>query len=153
MYQMDDTYNECNYVSDGWHIQWNMNATMYQMDGTYNECHYVSDGWHIICSNFGSIQPESKVAVWSTSAKPAMPGSHAGSIDQESWIEAGHAGIEDEAANMSQKELLALSPAHFIDIATGEPIPNSRCLYICRELERIYILFQEGRQKNKQTDW
>ena len=26
-----------------------MNATMYQMDDTYNECNYVSDGWHIQC--------------------------------------------------------------------------------------------------------
>ena len=30
-----------------------------------------------ICSNFGSIQPESNVAVWSTSAKPAMSASQA----------------------------------------------------------------------------
>ena len=40
---------------------------------------------HIICSNLGSIQPESKVAVWSTSAKPAMPGSQASSGICLSW--------------------------------------------------------------------
>ena len=95
---------------------------------------------HIICSNFGSIQPESKVAVWSTSAKPAMPGSQAGSISQDSWQSVGW----NEAATMYQKEQLALVPAHYIDIETGEPIPNSRCLHICKELDRIQLIFQEG---------
>ena len=101
---------------------------------------------HIICSNFGSIQPESKVAVWSTSAKPAMPGSQAGeSSSQGSWMLEGHVGIENEVANMSPKEQLMSSPAHFIDIDTGEPIPNDRCLYVCQEIDRIQKVFQEGR--------
>ena len=84
---------------------------------------------HIICSNLGSIQPESKVAVWSTSAKPAMSGSQAGDgLSEASWAVEGHVGIEDEVANMSQKEQLMLSPAKFMDIATGEPISNQRGL-------------------------
>ena len=109
---------------------------------------------HIICSNFGSIQPESKVAVWSTSAKPAMPGSQAGSSISQNWTVEGqcakppaavaepegsdiakHGDIEDEVAIMSQKEQLMLSPAQFKDIATGEPIPNQRCLNVCHELD------------------
>ena len=49
---------------------------------------------HIICSNFGSIQPESNVAVWSTSAKPAMSASQAlCGFSQDSWDVAGHVGI------------------------------------------------------------
>ena len=101
---------------------------------------------HIICSNFGSIQPESKVAVWSTSAKPAMSGSQAGgSISQDSWFDAGHAGIEDVLANMSQTEQLMSIPAQFKDIATGELISNERCLKMCQELDRIQFIFQEGK--------
>ena len=101
---------------------------------------------HITCSNFGSIQPESKVAVWSTSAKPAMSGSQAGDgLSQDSWDVEGHVGIEDEVANMSQKEQLMLSPAKFMDIATGEPITNDRCFQICQELDMIQGRFQEGR--------
>ena len=100
---------------------------------------------HIICSNFGSIQPESKVAVWRTSAKPAMSGSQAcDGISQDSWGVAGHVGIEHEVANMSPKEQLMSSPAHFIDIATGEPIPNARCLYECQELDKTVKLLKEG---------
>ena len=92
----------------------------------------------IICSNFGSIQPESKVAVWSTSAKPAMSGSQAcDGISQDSWGVAGHVGIEHEVAMMSPTEQLMSIPAQFKDIATGELIPNDRCLYNCKELDRI----------------
>ena len=83
---------------------------------------------HIIFSNFGSIQPESNVAVWSTSAKPAMSASQAcDSISEGGWELAGHVGIENEVANMSQKVQLMMSPAKFMDIATGEPITNDRC--------------------------
>ena len=42
----------------------------------------------------------------------------------------GHVGIENEVANMSPKEQLMSSPAHFMDIATGEPIPNARCIHV-----------------------
>ena len=67
-----------------------------------------------------------------------MPCSQADSITfHESWLEVGLLpGIEDEVANMSQKEQLALSPAYYFDIATGEPIPNARCLYECQELDK-----------------
>ena len=107
---------------------------------------------HIICSNFGSMQPESNVAVWSTSAKPAMSASHAlCGFSQDSWDVAGHVGIENEVANMSQKEQLMLSPAQFMDIATGEPIPNARCLYVCQELDRIHSTFQEGKNIYKRV--
>ena len=92
---------------------------------------------HIICSNFGSIQPESKVAVWSTSAKPAMCprcGRHFSAqaddgISMGSWDVEGNVGHEDEVAKMSQTEqqisvepVVMLSPAQFMDFATGEPI-------------------------------
>ena len=93
--------HECNYVSDGWHIQW-------------------MQLWHIICSNFGSIQPASKAAVWSTSAKPAMSCSQAGAtiygvptsvhsdgISQHDWEVEGHVGIEDEVAQQ-------VSPKYFL---------------------------------------
>ena len=94
---------------------------------------------HIICSNFGSIQPESKVAVWSTSAKPAMSGSQAGGdISQDGWETVGHVDIETELALLSQAEQLRLSPAQFTDIATGELITNDRCLHVCQELDRFH---------------
>ena len=103
---------------------------------------------HIICSNFGSIQPESKVAVWSTCAKPAMSGSQAGSfVSLDSWQSVAW----NEAATMWQMGQLALVPAHYIDIETGEPIPNSRCLHICKELDRIQLIFQEGRNIYKKV--
>ena len=57
----------------------------------------------------------------------------------------GHVGIENEVANMSPEEQLMSSPAHFIDIDTGEAIPNDRCLYVCQEIDRIQKVFQEGR--------
>ena len=103
---------------------------------------------HIICSNFGSIQPESKVAVWSTSAKPAMSSVSVQAddgISLGSWGVEGNVGNEDEVANMSPKEQLMSSPAHFKDIATGEPIPNDRCFKICQELDRIQGIPQEGK--------
>ena len=101
---------------------------------------------HIICSNFGSMQPESTVSVWSTSAKPAMSASHAlCGFSQDSWDVAGHVGIENEVANMSQKEQLMLKPAQSMDIATGEPIPNESCLYDCQELDRWQSIFKEGK--------
>ena len=49
-----------------------------------------------------------------------MSGSQAGgSISQDSWFDAGHAGIEEVLANMSPKEQLQLRPAMFYDIVTG----------------------------------
>ena len=112
---------------------------------------------HIICSNFGSIQPESKVAVWSTSAKPAMSCSQAGAtiygvptsvhsdgISQHDWEVEGHVGIEDEVATMSHWHKLMSSPAQFKDAFTGEPLTNERCLYNCQELDRAQQLMQAG---------
>ena len=121
---------------------------------------------YIICSNFGSIQPESKVAVWSTSAKPAMCptcGRHfsaqAGDgISMGSWDVKGKVGHEDEVAKLSQTEqqisvepVVMLSPAQFKDIATGEPISNERCLHVCKELDRTQKIFQEGKHIYKRV--
>ena len=60
---------------------------------------------------------------------------------------AGH--VDSEVGMMSQTEQLMSIPAQFRDIATGELIPNDRCLYNCKELDRIQKLFQEGRELYK----
>ena len=76
------------------------------------------------------------------------------SISEGGWELAGHVGIENEVANMSQEQLFMATPATFKDIATGELIPNDRCLYVCQELDRIHKVFQEGRKiyKNVMRD-
>ena len=99
---------------------------------------------HIICSNFGSIQPESKVAVWSTTYKPAMSGSQAddGVLSMGSSDEL--VDIVDDSAGTCIKQQLLLSPAQFFDIVTNEPISNDRCFYNCQELDKVQKKFQEA---------
>ena len=58
-------------------------------------------------------------------SKPAMT---------DGW-EVVHGGCEQDLVNMSQKDLLLMKPAKYIDIETGAPIPMSRCLYECQELD------------------
>ena len=59
-------------------------------------------------------------------SKPAMT---------DGW-EVIHGGCGQDLVNMSQKDLLLMKPAKYIDIETGDPIPMSRCLYACQELDK-----------------
>ena len=55
----------------------------------------------------------------------------------DGWDMAGHVGCEHDLVNMSQKDLLMLKPAMYNDIETGAPIPMSRCLWECQELDKV----------------
>ena len=106
---------------------------------------------HNTCSNFGPVQPESTVAVWSTSTKPAMCpkcGRH-GSAPQagapqagaemsvvitkpppglwhDDWDLQGPVDVVPEVLHVSHKGKILASPSQFKDIFTGEAIPNDR---------------------------
>ena len=124
---------------------------------------------HNTCSKFGPVQPESTVAVWSTSTKPAMcrKGGQHGSAFQAGASPAGAPvvipepppGLGEDPWELEQpiqvvsRHVVLVShgaqilnvPENGRDIFTGELIPDDRIMYICQECDRTQRLIQEGK--------